>query len=113
MFGDESLDKRFTPERQQVEFAENQLMSQMDSLYMHDPRLSPIERTPNPQKDFAKHLRQYIGYINSDNQRIIVINLLSFKNRKRALKHYRDTRPKLSSDSARFTKRTPGCFCAT
>lgn len=87
-FGNEYLTDRFTPTIEQVNEAEKMLGEQIHILFQSDVRLKYVDRIPNYPKEFRKWNRQYFGYINSHGEKLVVIHLLNFTNKRKARSNF-------------------------
>lgn len=91
--------KSFTPTESQLKEAEKLLKEQynlskrkiVDSLSNAGREgLKYPDEVKNVRKKLCKYRRQYVGYVNKDNDTIISINLLNFKKRRKAEKYFTD-----------------------
>lgn len=94
-----NLKNSFTPTESQLKEAEKLLKEQynlskrkiVDSLSKAGREgLKYPDEVKNVRKKLCKYRRQYIGYVNKQNDTIISINLLNFKKRRKAEKYFID-----------------------
>jgi len=89
----------FTPTNEQIEQAEKLLLEQYNSSkmdFVDNTNANSVEelkyskKVKDVKKKLCKYKRQYIGYTTKENDTIIAIGLLNFKNKKKANKHFYD-----------------------
>jgi len=89
--------KSFTPTEAQIKEAERILVEQynlskkeiVDSINKNSKEtLSYPKSVKNVKKRLCKYRRQYIGYTTKENDTIISVNLLNFKNKSKAKKYF-------------------------
>lgn len=81
----------FTPTINQIVQAEKMLISGYNKVHEDDARFTNSDLTvKNPRKHLNHYYRQYIGLINNENQKVILIHLMNFKNGRKARKFFRD-----------------------
>ncbi len=75
---------RFSPEIEEVILAENILKDNYNSDFANEPWFRVID----VKKKYWKHNRQYLGYINTLGDKIIIIKLLNFKCKRKAERNF-------------------------
>lgn len=88
----------FTPTKEQIKEVEKILIEQynssktrmVDSLRKKNPNENLVYPKPikNVKKKLCKYKRQYVGYITETGDTIVSINLLNFKNKRKANKYF-------------------------
>lgn len=73
----------------EVERTEEILLGSIKKSFLNHPNLD-WPYTKSPKQVFWKHNRQYYGYRTLQNDTIVVVNLLNFKNRKKAKRLFSD-----------------------
>ena len=76
---------RFTPDVTQIRSAEIVFVNQYDSLWGIDPKGAGRKST---RIRFKKWRRNYIGYIDQNGDKIVLMQLVNFRNNKDGLRHY-------------------------
>lgn len=85
-----NLEKRFTPKVDDLKIAESLLCDQYNNAYTSDQRTIKFEVVENVRRKFRNYNRQYIGYINQDQERVILIHLLNFSSKKNIRRHFQN-----------------------
>ncbi|WP_411032420.1 hypothetical protein [Spongiimicrobium sp. 3-5] len=88
----------FTPTKEQIKEVEKMLIAQynsskvsmVDSLRKKNPNENLVYPKPanNVKRKLCKYKRQYFGYIAKTGDTIISVNLLNFKNKRKANKYF-------------------------
>lgn len=81
--------KRFNPSVSNVIKAEKLLLSNSDDV-KYDDRLIGMYEPSKLKKQLCSYNRQYVGYQNAAGDSIILINLLNFKNIRKAKEYFPD-----------------------
>lgn len=79
-------DKRFTPTKAEVRKSEKILIADYER-YSKEKGFNTIE---NIKDYYWKFNRQYFGYINNNDEKLLVINLLNFKNKFQVYQYFKD-----------------------
>jgi len=74
----------FTPSEEDIKLAEKILIEKYNLDLPLDSRFTSFSPLQNVQHFFKKYKRQYMGFLNLRDERIVVIHLLNFSRRKRA-----------------------------
>jgi hypothetical protein len=91
--------KRFTPTKQEIEQAEGILKGQISSVDKSLPKQH--QNSPIIHKELNNYFRQYVGLVNSSNEKIIHVNFYWDKfSLKDKLKGYSDDRLRFEDDYA-------------
>lgn len=89
----------FTPTKEQIKHAEKLLIEQYNlaKVYFIDSvnrnsieNLQQPKTVKNVKKKLCRYKRQYVGYTTKENDTVIAIGLLNFRNKKKANKHFPD-----------------------
>ncbi len=68
-------EKSFTPSLEEIKIVENLFLKKIESK-------RKIKKTP--KKEFYNYYRQYLGYINSNQEKVIMVNMLNFNKKSKA-----------------------------
>jgi hypothetical protein len=77
--GEELLENRFTPNREEVAEAERELVLQLNETLQKDQKVYGFKDNMNVKKFLRGRKRQYLGYISNKGQKMVFIQLLNFK----------------------------------
>lgn len=78
------LKKAYTPTIDDVKKVETIFLNKYNS----ERGKQNLTKVNNPKKHFCKYNRQYLGYIDSNGDTIVIVNMLNFKNKSKAKKNF-------------------------
>jgi hypothetical protein len=77
----DNYSKSFTPLLKEVSIVEDVFLNQIKTKKSFKKSV---------KKEFCNYYRQYLGYINKNNEKIIVVNMLNFRRKSKAKKNFED-----------------------
>lgn len=77
---------RFTPNEDEIKEAESIFLDTYNAIRENDKRFRSFKKLESPRRYFYKWRRNYIGYVNSEGHRIILMYLINFNRKMEALK---------------------------
>lgn len=80
--------ERMTPTKDQVKQAEQIFIEKYNSTMGNDPRVLGFKPVEDVKNKFREYNRQYLGYIDQNGDKVILIQLLNFENRRKAKKNF-------------------------
>jgi len=78
-FNKNQLAQRFTPSKEDIIQAEIALTENYNKTMKKDPRVHRFKKIKNVRSYFKDYVRQYLGYINEEGEKIIWIHLVRFE----------------------------------
>lgn len=82
--------KGFKLMEEEILKAENLLFENYNEVYAHDKRFNTHDFTVrNPRKHLKYYYRQYLGFLNEEGERFVLVHLMNFKNKKKASQYFR------------------------
>lgn len=79
----------YSPSKSEILEAELLFYTKYNLVMMSSNKVVGFELKPKVRKYFLKHYRQYIGLINSKNEKLIFVQFLNFKNKRKAKKYFK------------------------
>lgn len=102
--GIETLDNRFTPTLEEIRELETQLIQQLNKTLRKDPRVHGFRKIKDVRGYLKNKKRQYLGYINHQEHKVVYVRLLNFKDIPAATANFGDWKHNYVTGSLRFFK---------
>lgn len=89
-YGIDSIIEPYTPTIYDIRNAELIFYKKYNINYLNSNHIDYYEITVNVRKKYINYYRQYIGMITMNNEKIIFVQLLNFKNKFKAKKYFKN-----------------------